>query len=506
MAIMNDASVKRMHKDNMLSVLIGPFKFVIPVISYIVLYPLIISNSNMEVVGLWSLFATIVSFIAITDVGFSQLLTREAGPDRASEYNEVFADYIIARRSYVYMLIVLNLILITFSDYIFAPIDTVYSVDALMISGVLTLTGGFIQLTSKLDAAILTARHDNYIVQIVTGVTPALTYSTAIVGALVNKPIEGLAIGTVLTGLVTLIIFRFRLSCNHIEFFGVLKNFTILETLNRFFSLIRRGGHLYSGAVGMMLRQPIYKLIISIISGLEATAVFDIAMRVTQSVRGIITSGFSVLYPSFSLLYRGGERERIIMLVRVSLITILGMGAFALGLLMAVIVPLLSLWLGNYPKELVPAVKVLAIWQIITLVNVPFWYLLQASYNERFAAYSIWAHTAAIFLVIPFASLFKIGIVELLVYWALSSIFTQGFIYYYVQKKLDLFLSSINELRILVLVLLALVFAVFAYNVSPGILVFADIISYLVPGIVVYVIAISFIAITPIIRFVKEDF
>jgi O-antigen/teichoic acid export membrane protein len=465
-----DKSDDRMHRDNWLSVLIGPLKFIVPTLSYLVLYPLMISKTSIEVVGLWSLFATIISFIGVTDIGFSQLLIRDAGPDRALHYSEVYADYVTAQRCYILILLVLITIFIVTSGYIFAPIATVYSTVALTASAVLIFVGAIIQLTSKLDAAILSARHDNYIVQLVTAIAPVLTYSAAITGTFFKRPIEGLAFGTLLTGVATLAVYRFRLSHKHNEWNALARPIGLHDTVKRLFPLTRRGWHLYSSSVGMMIRGPIYRLIIISTIGLQAAAVFDIAMRITLTIRSVIAEGFSVLYPSFSVLYRSGERAKIIELIQISLMVLLPLGALFLGLLVVAITPILSLWLGTYPPELILSTRVLAIWQLITLANVPFWHLLQASHNERMAAYSIWAHTVSILFIIPASSVYSIGIVDLMVYWTVTSVLTQGLIYYYVQKRLKLLWEPILTPRILTLLVLVAVYFTLSYWMSFSIM------------------------------------
>jgi O-antigen/teichoic acid export membrane protein len=496
---------KKMHRDNWLSVLIGPFKFVVPTLSYIILYPLMISETSIEVVGLWSLTAAIVSFISVTDIGFSQLLVRDAGTDRAKYFSETYVDYVTAQRFYMLLLLALIFVVIITQEYIFAPVAEVYSTSALAVSVILILIGAFIQLTGKLDAAILSARHDNYIVQLVTGVAPVLTYSAMIIGALLKRPIEGLAIGTVLTGVATVMVYRFRLHHHHNEFVSATNTLNLHDTVRRFFPLVRRGWHLYSCSVGLMLRGPIYRLIIVTTIGLQAAAIFDIAMRVTQTVREVIATGFSVLFPSFSILYRNGERARIIELIQISLMVLLSLGTLSLCLLMAAIAPILSLWLGSPPPETLPSTRVLAIWQIITLANVPFWHLLQASHNERVAAYSVWAHTALIILLIPLSSIFNVGIVDLLMYWTVTSVFTQGLIYYHVQKKLALLWDSIKSTRILALLALIVVFSALSYLISPNILEMGDIIGYFGLAAVIFTLAAAIIIVKPVMRFLKAE-
>lgn len=503
MAVEGKVGGARMHRDNWLSVLIGPFKLVVPTLAYVVLYPLMISETSIEVVGLWSLIAAIVSFVSVTDIGFSQLLTRDAGPDRNQHLSDVRADYLTAQRSYIFMLLILILGFHLVSEYVLTPVADVYSLPAMVFSISLVITGTMLQLAGKLDAAVLSARHDNYVVQLVSAVAPVLTYSSAIIGTLFKKPIEGLAIGTVLTGIATVAVYRFRLSQCHNDWTAAKSSLGLRGSITRFFSLTRRGWHLYSCSVGMMIRGPIYRFVIVTTIGLQAAAIFDIAMRLTQTVREVVATGFSVLFPSFSLLSRNGQRARTIELIQISLMVLLSIGTLSLGLLIGVVSPILTLWLGDYPLELVPSARVLAIWQIITLANVPFWYLLQATHNERIAAYSIWAHTASIILVVPFSSLLSAGVVDLMVYWTVTSVLTQGLIYYHVQKKLGLLIDSVLNPRILSLLVLVVVYTVSSYWVSTSTESIGDLVLYLMLPTATFVIASAFIVIGPLHRYIR---
>ncbi len=84
----NDEEKRRSYwvkRDLKLSVLTGPLTFIVPVLSYLFLYPIILSRSSLEVLGIWSLYVTTVSFFTVADIGFSQHLIREAGADREEE-------------------------------------------------------------------------------------------------------------------------------------------------------------------------------------------------------------------------------------------------------------------------------------------------------------------------------------------------------------------------------------------------------------------------------------
>jgi len=450
---------KAVHRDSALTVLVGPLKFIVPTLSYVFIYPLMISRNGLDVVGVWSLLMATGTFIGVVDVGFSQLLARETGSDMgSSSIREAHADYTASVRVYIALLVLLTAVFLILKDSFLPLFGGVYPAGALTVSIVLVLAGAVIQLIGRLDSAILSAYQDNYIVQMVTAVAPVFTYSFALAGALLYRPIEGLAIGTVLSGLFTLIVLRFRLSSSHGQWKAAKAAQPLDETRRRLGALVRRGLYLYGSSVGLFIRGPVFRFVVAAALGLQATAVLDIAMRLTQAVRDIIASGFNVLYPSFSYLHRNSDRESIIELMQVSLMVLLPLGGAALGLLAAVADHVLSLWLGDYPAELQGATRVLALWQIITLANVPFWFLLQATHHEKAAAASVWVHTVFVFLAYPVHLASGLDITDLLVYWTVTSVLTQCLIYYHIQTKLGLLWEVILNARVAALLAMVSVF------------------------------------------------
>lgn len=492
-----------MRRDYLVTILAGPFKYIIPTLAYLFLYPIMLSRTSIEVVGVWSLLGSVVSFLGVADIGFSQLLTREAGLDRAHDHKEVYADYITAQRAYILILIALVAVFLLTKHLILSLIATTYPASALSLSILLILAGSILQLIGKLDAAILSARHDNYIIQVVSALTPLFTYSISIAGALIKRPIEGLALGVVVSGAVTIAVYRWRLRSHN--WHAGQKRLLLRDSAVRFPDITRRGWYLYSSSIGLLARGPIYRFVIASTIGLQGAAVFDIAMRVTQTVRDLVTSGFSVLYPSFAYLHRTGERSGIIELIEISLMALLTIGTLLLGVLIGAAGPILTLWLGKFPGELAPAVTILAIWQMITLINVPFWYLLQATNQERVAAFSIWAHTFSILLVLLFSRLFSLTLVDLLLYWTLTSILTQALIYYHVHSKLRLLAEIIAKPRIIVLLVAGLLFSLATLKISITPLDLRHVVTYLTLASVAFFTGTLLIVAKPVYRFLKAS-
>lgn len=486
----------RLHRDNKLSVLLGPIKLLVPALSYIFIYPLMLSRSSIEVLGLWSLLATTVSFLSITDVGFSQLLVREAGVDKAHQIDQTYRDYISAQIFYGALFVAFLVTFYSISDLVLRLTEDIYSTRTLKVFIPIMVVGTFLQLASKLDAAVLRARHDNYFVHFVGSLIPIITYIPMITGALVSKPIEGLALGTLFSGFINLLIYRYRV-VNTLRIFetataGIESSFTNIS------SLCRRGWVLFSTSLGLMLRAPIYRFLIAATAGLPAVAAFDIAMRITQTARDAIAAGFGVLYPSFAILVRKNKTDLIIELIQVSLIILISVGSLSLGLVVAMANPVLTVWLNTYPADTESSVTILALWQMLTLFNLPFWFLLMASENEKIAAYSIWVHTMSLLLIIPISSIFDVGIVELLIYWVLTSLFTQVLIFYFVESRLQLFWAPLKNVRLGLILILAVMFMVVCYSTSNLYVDTQGLVSLVVPVALLYSVLVGYIGWQPI--------
>ncbi len=426
-------------RDLKLSVLTGPLTFIVPVLSYLFLYPIILSRSSLEVLGIWSLYVTTVSFFTVADIGFSQHLIREAGTDRDEEtLVKLKKESLSAKRFYLLLGLLGMAVVFLFRYSLLASAENVYSSSALFYSALILVIGITLQLLSSLDAAILSARADNYFVKLIRSVSPVFTYGIAIIGALFYAPIEGFAAGFLLANFFLLFVYQFRIKNKHKTWSVINVTLTLKETTVKLKELFKQGWQLYSVSLGMILRQPVIRYVIAIIMGLPAVGIFDIAMRVTSTFRDVITSGFAALYPSFSYYWRNKESDKLIEIIRISLVLLIPAGAVSCVILVPELI--YNLWLGDYPVGLISATIILGIWQFITILNVPFWYLLQASHHEKIAAIAIWVHTISVLLLLPLVFIgYNISLDQLLFYWAITALLTQVLIYYFAESKLSMF-------------------------------------------------------------------
>jgi O-antigen/teichoic acid export membrane protein len=416
------------------AVLIGPLRFIAPLIGYAIVYPLLLNSASLSVVGLWALLATIQSAALLADIGFTQTITLQlTRPEHSARRNAARAFFTVHLAFSALGLISATTLAALFA-FFFGYRNGTYGLVGMATATALATVGAALQLKSRVDAAVLAAHDENAWVQFTTGWTSLLTYVPATLGVLLNYPLEGFGIGIALSG-CTLYLLSTRRARRWIAHESA-GNFGSTEWLRELGSLIKTGRHFYAIGAGLVIRVPISRFLLAAVAGLEAVGMFDIAMRVTQAIRDGIAVGFSALLPSFSRLTLQEDIEEIANLIKLSLLVLLPIGGLALGGLLVCGHAVVTTWLGQPPNDLWLCIKVLAVWQFITLVNVPYWFLLQASGNERLAALSIWLHTG---LLVAAAALVPIdNAVDFSVYWTISAIATQLFIYASVEVKLKL--------------------------------------------------------------------
>jgi O-antigen/teichoic acid export membrane protein len=487
---MSDADEKksrsdRVKRDLKLSVLTGPLTFIVPVLSYLFLYPIILSRSSLEVLGIWSLYVTTVSFFTVADIGFSQHLIREAGADREEEVLiKLKKELVSAKRFYLLLGVCGIAIIFLLKNSLFGSSENVYSSSALYYSALILVIGTTLQLVSSLDAAVLSARADNYFIKLVRAVSPVFTYGVAIIGAILYSPIEGFATGFLLANIFLLFVYYKRIKKKHTTWSKINVSLTLKETSARLKELFKQGWQLYSVSLGMILRQPVIRYVIAIIMGLPAVGVFDIAIRVTTTSRDLITSGFASLYPSLSYYYRNKERDKLIEIITISLILLIPVGAVSLVILVFFPELIYSKWLGDFPDGIISATIILAVWQFITIMNVPFWYLLQASHNEKIAAIAIWVHTVSILLLLLLVfTRINISLDQLLIYWTITALLTQILIYFFAESKLSMFWIVLKSRRLKIVFFTSILF--FVANLLAGLVISFKIEELLIPALVI---------------------
>jgi len=145
-----------------------------------------------------------------------------------------------------------------------------------------------------------------------------------------------------------------------------------------------------------------------------------------------------------------------------------------------------SIWLGDFPGGIISATIILAVWQFITIMNVPFWYLLQASHHEKIAAIAIWVHTVSVLLLLPLVFTgINISLDQLLIYWTITALLTQILIYFFTESKLSMFWIVFKNKRLILIFLTSILF--FVAILFTGLVISFKVAELLIPALVITV-------------------
>ena len=298
------------RRDLRLSYLVAPFRIVVPILGYVVLYPVILSDFDAAILGLWSLLAVIPQALSSIDFGFSLILTREVGGTDGKDLRVAASKYRAAQGAFL----IAGPMLVTaaVSACVFLPLDHLnYPVFGIQFSIIVMTATVILQRLAALDLAILNGLGDNYYTHFVAVWSPVIFFGVAVAGALIRLPLEALSIGFVSSVAISWAAYRRRLRSKHAAWSETEKMPMRAVRFGAIGSLMRDGWLLYAASLGIMLRDPLLRYSIGLSIGLEAVAVYEVAMRLGRTGRDLISSGFSALYSSFSILIRQKEFDEM---------------------------------------------------------------------------------------------------------------------------------------------------------------------------------------------------
>ena len=437
-------------RDIHFSALAGPVRFVVPVAGYAVMYPMMLNRFGVAVLGLWSLIMAIPYAMTFVDIGFSQLLIREMASADDACLESTHKKYLCVIRFYSLIGVVATLLSVPVTLLLMLTQADVYDPALVAVAVAVMTISVALQLVAKLDAAILTGRSQNYYVQIAMGGAPIVLFGAAIAGTLLDYPIVGSAAGFFLSQILLIALLRHRQARSVSCWNPKQHSLGLFEGITIFKSLLRDGLHLYSMSIGLLIREPILRFSIAGILGLQASAVFEIAMRVARLPRDVFAAGFTSLFASFSILHKERDFGQLVAIAQRSLLMLFIGGGIPLGLVSACLPWMFEIWLGPVDDQVIPATRILIVWCFITLFNVPFWYLLLATHRESIAAMSVWAHVVFVSGLSLVSLIISLNLSLVLVYWTLTSLVTQAVIYWAVHSQLGLFLPILRSLPVMI--------------------------------------------------------
>jgi O-antigen/teichoic acid export membrane protein len=429
---------------------LGPAKVLVPVIGYAILYPVILSVSGPEVLGLWSLIAAVFAYLNFADFGFSQLIVRRIASmaNAESKGTDTVRKELLAIWRFYAALAVLLVAVVLISTTLFSDelvgLSVVYEPARVGLALAMAILAASMMQWNKTQEMVLGAFADNAFATVVNGVTPISLFAVAISGAVAGAPIEALALGNLLCALLRTLILSARLRAKH----GLRVSRhtdTWAASAKTALSLGMQGKSLYTASVGLFVREPTLRLCIASVAGLGSLAAYDIAQRVTGVIRTALSGGFGALFPAMSSLYALREWDALRASLRAATVLMVGVGVVCLGGFLVVAAPLYRLWLGSAPRGLVQATALLALWHVVTLTGSAYWYLLLATGRERLAAGAVWFQVVVVLFTWLVGKQVSLSLESILVVWLVSSVVVQGLIYRAAESELGLVVPVVRS-------------------------------------------------------------
>ena len=467
---------KQVHKDVIGSALLGPVRVMIPIVGYLILFPFISEHAGLAVLGIWFQLRSLYDLISMGDVGFSALLSREAGRDRPEEeLRGVRKDFAAAMRFYIAILIVLCLFIFAFGSYLVGELlnwSQHYDRTALVISIFVFVAAAILQMCSLLYSAILTARSDAAYVHAVAGFTPLFPLFGTAIGVAIGYTLEGFAIGALIGSMVRTGVFRSRVMRKHKDWTSIPGHLPLNETWSHVVDFMRRSWKFYSISMAHILREPVFRFTMGGLLGAETVGIYAIAFQVVVSIRTLLTAGFNTLLPGLAVFHRTEQRAEAMRLIRVSEVMLIAAGSLLYGGFMLGADYIYAFWLKpqNVPVGLGELTFYLSFWFMITLHNVPYFRYMQACGYEGTIAACIWIHTISVLFLIPLGSMTSLTLEGMMIWWVGFGVLTQVFLYAMAERRLSCVIETVKHPSLLVLIpsLWVFLFASLALTATQG--------------------------------------
>jgi O-antigen/teichoic acid export membrane protein len=301
---------------------------------------------------------------------------------------------------------------------------------AVMVGLVALILATVMQLMMKLELSVFKAHHQTYVEQWVLSLATTLTYLAGLVGAYLDRPIEALALGALVSNGLLYLWVRAAARKQFPELFRLLVSASRPVNVDDFRDLVSHGKHFFSLSLVFVVREPVFRLLIAWILGAGPLGLYDIANRTPMLIRELGASGSQSLFAGLARTDSPDGRADTERVLRAALFYLLAIGGTGLAFFAVSRDLIFSVWLGkSAPAGLSLSGLLMSVWWGITLLNVPFYWLLQARGLEKPLANSVWLHAASVVAVVSLARSSLHGLPPMLGVWIVTGVATQAYIY-----------------------------------------------------------------------------
>ena len=332
-------------------------------------------RGGMSLVGLWTLLNTVMLYVLIMDLGFTNALTRHVALEGVIAALPLIV-WLIFRLAVLWVILGLGCLAMEFSDV------AGYN---MILGFFMAATAGCLQVASNWVISLRLGQHEQFWLNVKT-ILRIVTQTVLIVVLVFVSSLEpstifgfGLCLGGAVEAIFTLWLVRMHKSDYAACKTAPSVDWRRLAELGRGFGILK---------VLQQLQVPLAQSLVGALAGMAALGTFTIARRFPIVLSQSIGEAMRVLLPGLSLLQQQGDRGAILRMLRDGvLIQVLLIGPIYM-LFFFIMEDAYILWLGNANQTLVVATRLMMIAIIAGSFVVPYFWALQAFGDARLIAFS----------------------------------------------------------------------------------------------------------------------
>lgn len=355
---------QRIHRNLLGSLGMALLVFMVTAAANLLLLGWFGQRGGLELIGLWTVLLTVLSFVLLVDYGYSDALTQMV----AIEGPAVPLSITLRLSGWVLAVSVLATALA------FAGADLMTMRPETVWGGLMAAWAGVLQIASGWLISLRLGRHEQHwwylktLVRVVaqTAAAPVLMLGTQIDGIVALG--LSLLLGGLAETLLTLYATRHDLAKASLAAARAVPARTVLALTRGFgpANILQR------------LQEPVIRTLLARLGGIEVLGAFVVAWKIPQTASAAVSEGLRSLLPGLSNLLQADETEKVAILIGQSLFLQMALSVPISLFLWIHAPPVFEIWLGLSDPVLIQVARVVIIGYAAINLTVPFFWSIQA--------------------------------------------------------------------------------------------------------------------------------
>ncbi|NOY14647.1 MAG: oligosaccharide flippase family protein [bacterium] len=323
----------------------------------LILIRMILSYVSLGDYGYWAAFWALTSYFTLSDLGLGPTITRYIADTKIDKERKRGLVGVILGIEFI-SAVVLSGILMVFYLYFYQH--------KLMMLFVLILTAQFFTQLGMNFLAIINGLQKIFLANLIL-IFKTLVYFFITLMLIKKWHLIGMAVSFAISGSLLFLISGF------LVWWYFKPSWRSLAKVER-----DLGSRVFKFSRSMFIlkivgqtRNQFDRIILSIVSSPELTAIVDLAKKLINPVRGVYISLISPVFPVFSQLHSQGDEVGLKKVLKKTILLAVAVLFLLFGVLVAAVPWVVKLWLGKSFLKILPAVYILVVSEMINLLMYP---------------------------------------------------------------------------------------------------------------------------------------